>query len=97
RRTARVERRGERPPLVPLFIVGFLAAVCLRSAGVLPAGVLSGAELAQTALPSAGMFGLGASVRLRSLLRASGRSLATGLAASVVLAAVSLAGILVVA
>lgn len=97
RRTARVERRGERPPLVPLFIVGFLAAVCLRSAGVLPAGVLSGAELAQTALLSAGMFGLGASVRLRSLLRASGPSLATGLAASVVLAAVSLAGILVVA
>lgn len=97
RRSASVEPTGSRPPLVPLFIVGFLAAVCLRSTGLLPPAVLSVAELAQTALLAAGMFGLGASVRLRQLLRASGPSLATGLAASVVIAAVSLAGVLVVA
>ena len=98
RRSARADASpSARPPLVPLFVIGFLGAVCLRSTNLLPTAVLSLAEIAQTSLLAAGMFGLGASVRVRSLMRASGPSLAAGLFATVGIAAVSLAGILIVA
>jgi uncharacterized integral membrane protein (TIGR00698 family) len=88
---------GRRPPLVPLFVVGFLAAACARSLGLIPAPYLSVAAGAQTALLAAGMFGLGTSVRLRPLLRTGGRALSLGLLATLLIATVSYTGIAVFA
>jgi uncharacterized membrane protein YadS len=97
RRRARAGLSGTtRPPLVPLFVAGFLAAVCVRSAGVLPAWTLDHSRVAQSALLAAGMFGLGAAVRLRSLLRASGSGLVAGLLTTLTIAGLSLAGVLII-
>jgi uncharacterized integral membrane protein (TIGR00698 family) len=88
--------QGVRPPLAPLFVLGFLATMGLRSTGVLPEPVLDVAATVQTLLLTAAMFGMGASVRLRALLRAGGPSLLLGLASTVMIAAVALLGLLAV-
>lgn len=88
---------GTRPPLVPLFVLGFLVAVALRSFVPLPAGVLHVAQLAQTLLLAMAMFALGAGVRVRALVTTGGRSLLLGAIASVFIALVGLGGALVAA
>ncbi|PSL00640.1 putative integral membrane protein (TIGR00698 family) [Murinocardiopsis flavida] len=84
---------GARPPIVPLFVAGFLAAVGIGSLGVLPAPVLDTAAFLQTVLLSAGLFALGTSVRLRPLVRTGGRSLVLGAVGTLIVTAVAWAGI----
>lgn len=55
---------GRRPPLVPVFVIGFLAAVAVRSSGLLPDVVIDQAALVQSALLTTAMFGLGLGVRV---------------------------------
>ena len=69
---------GAHPPLVPVFVLGFLAMVALRSTGAVPAEVLSVASTATTAMFAAALFGLGTAVRLPVLLRTGRRALALG-------------------
>ena len=65
RRTAKSPRAGgagpagKQPPVVPLFILGFLALVLLRSTGWLPQPVLDGTALVQEIMLAAALFGLG--------------------------------------
>ena len=83
-------------PIVPLFVIGFLLAVLLRSFldGVLPASVFSwGTQVAGFLLTMA-MCVMGAGVNLRRLAATGLRSLALGAGAGVVSAAVSLLGVL---
>lgn len=62
---------GKRPPLIPVFVVGFLALVAVRSSGLLPDVVVGQAALVQSALLTTAMFGLGLGVRV-GLLRSIG-------------------------
>ncbi|MGW6695459.1 YeiH family protein [Rhodococcus sp. NPDC054953] len=88
---------GTQPPLVPMFVVGFLACVTLRSTGLLPQQVLDIAGPVQTALLAAAMFALGLGVRL-SLLRSMGpRPVVLAALSTVWVAVVALIGVLVVA
>ncbi len=66
------------PPLVPLFIVGFLVAVLLRSFVPLPDALLSVADVLQSALLAAALFAIGASLRLEKLVRTGGRAFLAG-------------------
>lgn len=75
----RSEGTATYPPLVPLFVAGFLAAVALRTSGVLPAGLLDVAAGLQEVLFAAALFGLGASVNLRQLARTGGPAVAASL------------------
>ena len=70
---------GKMPPLVPLFVAGFLAAVALRSTGLLPETILGAAALVQEILFALALFGLGASVDFRRLARTGGSAAAAGL------------------
>ncbi|GAA1538746.1 putative sulfate exporter family transporter [Actinomadura kijaniata] len=100
---ARVRRRGaagnaaRRPPLVPLFVAGFLLMVLLGSTGSLPPGVVALAATLQGLLLAAALFALGASVHLPSLARTGGRMAALGLASWVTIAGVSYVGVLLTA
>ena len=91
---------GERPagaklpPLVPVFVLGFLACVVVRSTGVLPDGVLTAAGWAQNLTLGAALFGMGTAVHLKSLVRGSGKALAVASISTVLIATVSLAGVL---
>lgn len=70
---------GKRPPLVPLFVAGFLALILVRTTGVLPAGVLEAAALVQEILFAAALFALGAAVRFRALFASGVRALSAAL------------------
>ena len=72
--------RGPLPPVVPLFIVGFLAAVVIRTLadGSAPAAVWDIANTVQSALLATALFAIGASLRLERLVRSGPRALATG-------------------
>ena len=93
----REDRRLRLPPLVPPFVVGFAACVLIRSAELLPHAALSAAEQVQQVALAVALFGMGSEVRVRSLLRGAGRALAVSTASTVVVAGVSLAGVLLVA
>ncbi|MER8187332.1 putative sulfate exporter family transporter [Kitasatospora sp. NPDC094015] len=83
-----------KPPVVPLFVAGFLLVVVVRSVFGLPDGVLDGAQQAQELLLAAALFGLGSAVHLPTLARTGGRVAALGLASWVMIAGVSYAGVL---
>lgn len=83
-----------RPPLVPLFVVGFLLAVALRTTSWLSDGALDVAATGQEILLAAALFGLGSAVHLPSLARTGGRVAFLGLASWIMVAGVSYAGVL---
>lgn len=70
---------GDRPPLIPLFVLGFLAMAAVRSTGLVPGFALDFAKIACTLLLAGALFGLGCAVRLGTLARTGGRALLLGL------------------
>ncbi len=88
---------GRRPPRVPLFVAGFLAAIAVNSAGLLPASVLSAAGIAQQVTLVAALVGLGAGIHIPTLRRTGGRALLLGLASWLLVASVAYAGVRVIA
>jgi uncharacterized integral membrane protein (TIGR00698 family) len=93
RHTASADEQPHLPPLVPLFVLGFLICVALRSTGVVPDPVLSLIETAQTVTLGAALFGMGTGVRLASLARGSGRAVVLAVVSTLVVGSVSLAGV----
>ncbi|MDR6971174.1 putative sulfate exporter family transporter [Leifsonia shinshuensis] len=83
----------KRPPIVPLFVAGFLLAVLIRTFVPLPAAVTDGADTAQTVLLAMALFGLGTAVRLRTLLGTGWRALVTALASWALIAALALVAV----
>ncbi|MBD0691827.1 YeiH family protein [Streptomyces sp. CBMA123] len=88
-------KAGRRPPIVPLFVAGFLAMIVLRTTGVLPDQALTLAGDAQELLLAAALFGLGSAVHLPTMARTGGRIALLGLGSWVVVAGVSYAGVLI--
>ncbi|GAA1941694.1 putative sulfate exporter family transporter [Streptomyces durmitorensis] len=86
-----------RPPVLPLFVAGFLGMVAVRSTGWVPGSALDLAGHVQELLLAAALFGLGAAVDLPSLTRTGGRVAALGLSAWVVVAGVSYVGVVLTA
>jgi uncharacterized integral membrane protein (TIGR00698 family) len=87
---------GKRPAIVPLFILGFLAMVLIRTFVPLPIEVLDIAGTVQSVLLAAALFAIGASLRLEQLARSGLRALAVGLVSWVVLLGLGL-GIVAIA
>lgn len=82
------------PPLVPGFVLGFFAAVALRSTGWVPTGALDGARTLETFLVAAGLVGLGGQVVWARLRRLGGRPLLLGLASWAMVAGLALPAVL---
>jgi uncharacterized membrane protein YadS len=87
------ESTAKRPPLVPLFVLGFLACVALRSTGLIPGSALTAISHVQVAALGAALFGMGAGVQIRSLFRRSGPALVVATLSTLLVAGISLAGI----
>ncbi|MBO2452948.1 putative sulfate exporter family transporter [Actinomadura barringtoniae] len=95
RATAAPSEEGEstkRPPLLPLFVAGFLVMILLRTTGRVPESLLGSASNVQHLLLAAALFGLGSSIHLPSMTRTGGRMAVLGLASWVVIAGLSYAG-----
>jgi len=93
RRRELADSPGRRPSPMPLFVVGFLAAIVVASTGWLPQPVLDGAKLAQQVLLTAALVGLGAGIHIKVLRRTGGRALVLGVLSWVLVAAVAYLGV----
>jgi uncharacterized membrane protein YadS len=85
--------KAKKPPILPLFVVGFLAMIALRSTGVVPAAAVGHAKQLQDLLLAAGMFGLGSGVRIGELRRTGIKPVLLGLASWLLIAAVAYTGV----
>ncbi|HEX2174777.1 MAG TPA: putative sulfate exporter family transporter [Nocardioidaceae bacterium] len=81
---------ARRPPLVPVFVLGFLACVALRSLGVVPPTALWLIEHLQTVALAAALFALGTGVRMSALRRSGGTAMLLGGLSTVTVAGLSL-------
>ena len=86
---------GRRPALVPLFLIGFIAAVLVRTFLPVPDVVLQAADLIQLVLLGMALFGLGAAIRVGTLVRTGMRPLAVAAISWVAIAALSLGAVAV--
>ena len=80
------------PPIVPLFVGGFLAAIAVRTTGIMPTRALDTVTVAQTVLLAAALFGLGCGVNFARLRNVGGRPLLLGIISWALVAGVAYAG-----
>lgn len=81
------------PPIVPLFVAGFLAAAAVRSTGIVPGPALDAFGYAQTILLAAAMFALGCGVKARTLLAVGGRPVALAAIVTTAVAGIAAGGV----
>lgn len=96
RKSKKISSTGKRPPLVPGFVIGFLAMVLVASIFTIPAGVASVVKTIQTLLLSMAMAGLGCGINVRQLVKVGLKPVGLGFVATVIVFAVSLAGVLLI-
>ncbi|TLK48767.1 YeiH family protein [Glutamicibacter sp. V16R2B1] len=96
RRRGNLNPEAKRPPIVPLFIIGFLAMILIRSFCNLPQGVIDAGSMIQTALLSAAMFGLGCGVKIRNLMNVGVRPFILAAISTLIVAGIAYAGIILV-
>ena len=84
---------AKRPPVVPLFVLGFVSCVAVRSTGLVPPEVLDVINQLQVAALGAALFAMGVGVQIVSLLRRSGPVIAVAAASTLFIAGTSLGGV----
>lgn len=77
----------KHPPIVPIFVAGFISMMLIRSFIPLPEPIVDGADAVQTALLAMALFGLGTAVRLGQLVRTGWRALLVALLSWTLIAA----------
>ncbi|MFC7430924.1 MULTISPECIES: YeiH family protein [unclassified Agrococcus] len=85
------DAEGTRPPIVPLFVIGFLLAVALRALVPMPQVVLDAVGFAQSLLLASALVGLLSRVRLVDLVRQDWRGVLVAIGASACIATLALA------
>ncbi|WP_336250569.1 YeiH family protein [Stomatohabitans albus] len=86
---------GSKTPVVPYFVLGFLAMVIVRSVTNLPESVTNGVNTIATILFTMAMVAMGSGVRLKKLASTGGRALLMGGITGIVSALISLVGLYV--
>ena len=84
---------GRKAPLVPAFVVGFIAMVVLRTIGAIPDEWLSPLKNIEQWALAAALVGLGSEVKFRALIKVGGRPLVLALTSWACIAIVSLLGV----
>ncbi|MGO2035063.1 MAG: YeiH family protein [Brevibacterium sp.] len=85
---------GKRPPLVPLFVLGFLVMAALRTFDLLPEPAVTGLGWVQTACLAMAMFALGRGVQWRALKSLGAGPLGLAALVTLIVAALGLGGAL---
>ncbi|GAA1514433.1 YeiH family protein [Brevibacterium permense] len=92
--TKQTPAQGKRPPIVPLFVVGFLVMAALRTFGLLPEFAVTGLSWIQTVCLAMAMFALGRGVQWRSLKNLGARPIALAALVTIIVALIALGGAL---
>lgn len=97
-RAAGTDTAGTKlPPIVPFFVIGFLAMVLLRSFVPLPDVVITAGGAIQTALLAAAMFALGLGVQVRKLIKVGLRPFILAALSTIIVAGTAFAGVMLFA
>jgi uncharacterized integral membrane protein (TIGR00698 family) len=88
---------GKRPPLVPLFVVVFIALVVLGSVLPVPGGLRDGVAQVQGYALATAMFALGCAIDIGSMRRLRSSEVMLGLLSSVIVALLALPLVVVIA
>jgi uncharacterized integral membrane protein (TIGR00698 family) len=83
--------------VVPLFVIGFLVMIAVRTTGVIPENLLSKIKTIEQVCLASALVGLGSDVRIARLIRVGGRPLLLALISWFGIAVVSLLGVRLVA
>jgi uncharacterized integral membrane protein (TIGR00698 family) len=83
--------------VVPLFVIGFLVMIAVRTTGVIPDNWLSKLKTVEQVCLASALVGLGSDVRIAKLLKVGGRPLLLALISWFGIAVVSLIGVRLVA
>ena len=97
RRDRGQKSKAAGPPLVPLFVAGFLAMVLVRSTGVIPDAWLDSIRQVEGFLFTISLAGVGFGVDLARLRKLGGRPLVLGMATWALVAGMSYLGVLITA
>lgn len=89
----RSKSTSSKVSVVPIFVVGFIAMILVRTTGVLSDDVLSTLKTVEQWCLASALVGLGAEVRLAKLLRVGGRPLALAGISWGAIATLSLVGV----
>ena len=91
------DEAGPKTPIIPLFVLGFLAMVVVRALtdSVVPVAVFDGFNTVATFLLTMAMFAMGSDVRLRRIVTTGLPALVLGVVASVISLIVSLGCVMV--
>jgi len=95
RRRITLVESAPRPPLLPLFVAGFLVMVVVRSTGLIPDSWLDPIRQVEGFLFTVSLVGVGFGVDLSRLRKLGGRPLALGMAAWVLVAGMSYLGVII--
>jgi uncharacterized integral membrane protein (TIGR00698 family) len=87
---------GPKPPILPLFVIGFLATMAARTIGLVPIGAISGLKTLASIVLAAALVGLGAGVEVAKLRRVGVRPVLLGLLSWVLVAGVAYVGVAMV-
>jgi uncharacterized integral membrane protein (TIGR00698 family) len=93
RRTRGVVEGEKLPPIVPLFVAGFIAMVLVRSFIPVAVTVLDAADFVQTVMLGMALFGLGSAIRLEKLLSSGLRAMAVGVLSWAAIAGMALVAV----
>lgn len=88
---------GRQAPLIPGFVLAFLGAIAIRSAGVVPLRVIDAIQVVEAACLAVALAALGLGVDIGRLRCLGHRPVVLGLVSWVLIAGVSYAGVLLVA
>ncbi|SMY02929.1 MULTISPECIES: YeiH family protein [Brevibacterium] len=83
---------AKRPPIIPLFVLGFLLMAGLRTFGLLPDVAVSGLGWIQTVCLAMAMFALGRGVQWRSLRNLGAGPIGLAAVTTLIVAVISLGG-----
>lgn len=93
RRSQPMTEGSKRPPILPLFLIGFIAMMAVATLDLLPEIALDLSALVQQFLLATAMFALGLGVHFKSLKVLGARPLLLGLGSTAVITCVALTGI----
>lgn len=96
RRTGTPVPYGKTPPIVPPFIIGFLAAALIRTFVPIPEALVGDIKIVQTILLAAAMFALGLGVHVSMLKKAGAKPFVLGALSTCLVAAIATGGMLAV-
>lgn len=81
---------GVRPPVLPMFVAGFIAVVAINSLLPVPAWVHSAGDAVQTLLFAAALFAIGAGIRVSRIARVGLRGMLVGAVSWILIGALAL-------